>query len=76
MSRENLDSRKFEKAEVIFQILLNDPGKFEVASKPSADRDHNFMCTLDMKKIPIASARVDDNGAYTRRGNSTKLFCC
>ena len=32
------------------------------------------MCTLNMNKVTIASARADDNGAYSRRGNTSKYY--
>ena len=32
------------------------------------------MCTIDMHKISISSARADDNRAYGSRGNTNKLF--
>ena len=32
------------------------------------------MCTLDMQKVTLASARADDNGAYSRCGNTSKYF--
>ena len=64
----------FDKAEIIFNILLNNPEDFELPIKPSAERKHNFMCTLDMNKISVASTRADDNGAYGKRGNTSKMF--
>ena len=32
------------------------------------------MCTLDMNKITLASARADDNRGYSRRGNTRKHY--
>ena len=64
----------FEKAEIIFKVLLKEPQEFELHCKPSAERKPNFMCTLNMATIPISSARADDNGAYGKRGNTRKTF--
>ena len=61
-------------AEMIFSILLDKPEKFELPMKPSGRRQHNFMCTLDMQKVTLASARAEDNGAYSRCGNTSKYF--
>ena len=72
--QEGEERNDYEKAEIIFNVLLNNPYDFELQSKPSAARGHNFMCTLDMNNVSVASARADDNGAYGRRGNSTKFF--
>ena len=64
----------FDKAEIIFNILLNNPADFEVQSKPSAERSHNFMCTMNMARIPLSAARADDNGAYSKRGNTYRHY--
>ena len=71
---ENDQESEFEKAEVIFNILLNKPEDFELKTKPSVERNNNFMCTLDMNKVTLASARADDNGAYSRRGSTRKHY--
>ena len=71
---ENDQESEFEKAEVIFNILLNKPEDFELKTKPSAKRNNNFMCTLDMNEVTLASARADNNGAYSRRGNTRKHY--
>ena len=79
---EDLDAGKttevpnsdFERAEIIFNVLLSNPEEFESHVKPSAARKNNFMCTLNMEKVSIASARADDNGAYGKRGNSSKYY--
>ena len=34
----------------------------------------NFVCALNMEKIPIASVRADDNGAYTKRLNASRYY--
>ena len=59
---------------MIFSILLDKPEEFELPMKPSGRREHNFMCTLDMQKVTLASARADDNGTYSRHGNISKYF--
>ena len=59
---------------MIFSILLDKPEEFELPMKPSGRHEHNFMCTLDMQKVTLASARADDNGTYSRRGNTLKYF--
>ena len=64
----------FEKGEMIFSILLDRPEKFELPMKPSGRREHNLMCTLDMQKVTLASARAEDNGAYSRCVNTLKYF--
>ena len=69
------DSEEFEKAEVIFHIPLNNPQDIEYTIKPSAERMNNFVCTLYMEKIPIASARADGNWAYIRRSNASQYYC-
>ena len=65
---------EFEKAEIIFNLLLNNPHEFEYSTKPSAEREHNFMCTLNIDNVPISSARADDNGAYHKRGNASRFY--
>ena len=55
--------------------LVNNPHNFKVAEKPVVEqtRKHNFMCTMNRKKIPIESAKADGNGAYNKKGNTRKF---
>ena len=46
------EESEFEKAEVIFSILLNKPEHFELKTKPSPKTNNNFMCTLDINRSP------------------------
>lgn len=64
----------FDIADVIFNILLNRPHEFELTKKPSAERQDIFMCTLNADKISIASARADDNGAFSKRANVSRCY--
>ena len=41
---------------------------------PPEREKNNFMCTLNINTVPIASARADDNGAYGKRGNVPKTY--
>ncbi len=58
----------------LLNILLACPQDIELKEKPSAIRK-TFFCTLDSKRITIASAMADDNGAYIAGGRSRKLYC-
>lgn len=48
--------------------ILQNPADFNIKQKPSGIRE-NKMFTLDMREIPISSAKADDNGAYISKGN-------
>ena len=48
--------------------ILQNPEDFNVKQKPSGIRE-NKMFTLDMREIPISSAKADDNGAYISKRN-------
>ena len=68
---------EFESTEFILGILVNNPLNFEVTEKPVVEqtRKHNFMCTMNRKKIPIGSEKADGNGAYNKKGNTRKFHC-
>lgn len=57
----------------ILNVLLQNPEDFELKEKPSAIRE-NKMFTLDMRKIPISSAKADDNGVYVPKGTVKKSY--
>ena len=65
----------FEKAEIIFSILLDNPQGMEVSVKPSAQRGHNFACTMNSDNRSIASSKADDNGAYCKKRSPKKHYC-
>ena len=53
--------------------ILQNPQDFNVKQKPSGIRE-NKMFTLDMREIPISSAKADYNGAYISKGSVTKFY--
>ena len=57
----------------LINILLQNPEDFNLKQKPSGIRE-NKMFTLDMREIPISSAKADDNGAYISKGSVTKFY--
>ena len=66
---------EFESTEFILGILVNNPLNFKVTEKPVVEqtRKHNFMCTMNRKKITIGSEKADENGAYNKKGNTRKF---
>ena len=60
----------WDTAQTILNILLKNPQDFELKSKPSGIRD-NRVFTLNKNIVPVESAKVDDNGSYIYKGNST-----
>ena len=59
--------------QTLLNILLQNPEELNLKRKPSAIRE-NKLFTLDMREIPIESAKADDNGSYISRGSVTKFF--
>ena len=57
------DTGEIYDAASLLNIILCNSREFYSVSKPFGIRK-NFICTLHKKEIPIASCRVDDNGAY------------
>eukprot|EP00795_Rhopilema_esculentum_P007892 gene7892-13777_t len=67
----DVDAQDFEKAEVILNILLENPEEMNLGKKTTAVRE-NKAFTLDAREISIASAECDDNGAYIAKGSAQK----
>ena len=57
----------------ILNILLQNPEDFNLKQKPSGIRE-NKMFTLDMREIPISSAKADDNGSYISKSTVAKFY--
>ena len=57
----------------LLNILLSNPEELEYKYKPSGIR-RNFFCTLNSEKIPVSSALVDDNGAYSAAGGKARYL--
>ena len=51
----------WRKQRLFLHFLLDKPEDMEVTKKPSAERGHNFVCTISSTTIPIESALADDN---------------
>ena len=60
---------EFESTEFILGILVNNPLNFKVTEKPVVEqtRKHNFMCTMNRKKIPIGSEKQMKTVPTTRK---------
>ena len=63
MNNENTENSVEGDHQSLINILLQHPEDFNLKQKPSGIRE-NKMFTLDMREIPISSAKADDNGAY------------
>ena len=68
MNNENTENSVEGDHQSLINILLQNPEDFNLKQKPSGIRE-NKMFTLDMREIPISSAKADDNGAYISKGN-------
>lgn len=73
MNNENTENSMEGDHQSIINILLQNPEDFNLKQKPSGIRE-NKMFTLDMREIPISSAKADDNGAYISKGSVTKFY--
>ena len=70
--KENMERDDTEKADVMLNILLNNPEEIQQKLKPSGIRI-NACFTLDMREISVKSAKADDNGAYISKGNTRTM---
>ena len=70
---ENIDNIDDADQVTILNILLQNPEELSLKEKPSAIRA-NKMFSIESRKIPIASAKADDNGAYNNNGSVTKFY--
>ena len=57
----------------LINILPQNPEDFNLKQKPSGIRE-NKMFTLDMREIPLSSAKADDNGAYISKGTKFYMY--
>lgn len=73
MNNENTENSAEGDHQSLINILLQNPEDFNLKQKPSGIRE-NKMFTLDMREIPISSAKADDNGAYISKCSVTKFY--
>ena len=72
MNNENSENSVEGDHQSLINILQN-LEDFNLKQKPSGIRK-NKMFTLDMREIPISSAKADDNRAYISKGSVTKFL--
>lgn len=75
MNNENTENSVDVDHQSLINILLQNPEDFNLKQKPSGIRE-NKMFTLDMREIPMSSAKTDDNGAYIYKGSVTMCNNC
>lgn len=73
MNNESTENSVEGDNQSLVNILLQNPEDFNLKQKPSRIRE-NKMSTLDMREIPISSAKADDNGAYISKGSVRKFY--
>lgn len=73
LKNDDRNVEQMDKAEVVINILLNNPSDFELKHKPSGIRK-NFVCTLNSELVSIENARADDNGAYLHKGCPKRFY--
>ncbi len=66
---ERVNAQDFEKAEVILNILLENPEEMNSGRKPTGK-----AFTPVPREISIASAKCNDNGAYIGKGSAHKQY--
>ena len=71
--RNSISMGEMDKAEVIFNILINNPADFELKEKPYGIRK-NFLCTLDSRIICVNDLKADGNGAYVHHGRPKRFY--
>ena len=69
--------KKFNSADFIIQVLRNNPEKSEYyrESPPKGIRTNSFFI-CDISKTNLADVTADDNGAYIKTRNTTKIYFC
>ncbi|XP_066926362.1 uncharacterized protein [Clytia hemisphaerica] len=71
-SKESDDNQDFD-AQVIFNMLFNNPEDYLMLKKPSGIQ-HSTAFTIDTRQIPLKSVKADDNGSYLSKGTPRKFF--
>lgn len=56
-------------------MLINNPEDFELKQPPILEKiDDSAICTFNRHVVPVQAVKADGNGAYNRKGASTRCF--
>ena len=67
----------FSTAHSLVHALMKDPfrSEFYLEDAPKGIRSNEFFYITDVTKCPMSTITADDNGAYIKTRNTTKLNC-